>query len=191
MNTINLYEVHKYLDRQKNGSRINRFPVQCINKNELVETVQDAFGYELIDSYLSHLLNDQAIAYCEIDFKGIVVVIPEPADGVPPHIETVAVKKMHQRKGIGSDLMSVVLREHHKCNLRSELIPERRQANDMYLELFGTPQPFKNYQNILYNGYFMDHSESEVKKSIGYMRGRPDAFKKKLRAARRPELGIN
>lgn len=184
MNTINLYEVHKYLDRQKNGSRINRFPVQCINKNELVETVQDAFGYKVIDSYISSLLNNQAIAYCEIDFKGLVIVIPEPADGVPPHIKTVAVRKEHRYSGVGSDLMSIVLTEFPKSNLCSKPIPERQQANNMYHELFGEPQQFWNYQNTLYKGYFMNHSEAEVKKAIAYMKGRPDAFKKKLRAAK-------
>jgi len=152
---------------------------EAIEKN-LEGIVKDSFGMPVSGDYVPYLIQNNAQVYFMHEpgngIVGAAVVIENPAEGVPPHLVTLAVPAIYQHQGIGQDIMAELLRYYPKLNWRSK--PEREHAKTLYQKIKSDVEPFTAVDGIAYQGYFVNHTQEEKQKAIAYMAAQPAHFKK-------------
>jgi len=158
------------------GKENMKLPVRAFNKKILRQIIEDSFHAQLNEEYMPFLIENDAIAYMDLQYRGVAIVLPHPAGGVLPHLKTLAVLPEHQGNHIGKALMySVSEGYRRKLNWRSK--PDRK-ANKLYNELAGKGKLFTNVEGIPYFGYFINHTTKEKRAALDYMAKQPDSFEK-------------
>ena len=160
-----------------NGHSIVKYSVRNFNRKILKDVVESSFKCKLGDNYFSLVLQDNSIIYIEMKYKGLEVVVPNPGNGIPPHIRTLAVLPQHIRNGVGRDLVEAVSEDHHKFNLRT--LKENEKAIEFYSELIGKGVPFKAKNGMNFEGFFENHSTQEQTSALEYMARQPYFFDNK------------
>ena len=152
-------------------------------RKDLEGIVQDSFGKPVSGDYIPYLIQNNAHVYFvhnEMnEIIGAAVVIEKPAEGMPPHLVTLAVPSHKQRQGIGKDIMAELLKYYPKLNWRSK--PDREPAKMLYQGIIqgivGETSPFTAVDGLSYSGYFVNHTTKEKQKAITYMAAQPSHFK--------------
>ena len=156
-----------------------RGDVDDITEKDLVGIVEDSFGKPVSDDYIPYLIQNNAHVYFmhnEMnEIIGAAVVIEKPAEGMPPHLVTLAVPSHKQRQGIGKDIMAELLKYYPKLNWRSK--PDREPAKMLYQQLTKDIEPFTAVDGMPYNGYFVNHTPGEKQIAMKYMAAQPSHFK--------------
>ncbi|MBI2657791.1 GNAT family N-acetyltransferase [Candidatus Woesearchaeota archaeon] len=142
--------------------------------------VRDSFGVAVSDDYFPYLIQNNAQVYFVHEpgngMVGAAVVIENPAEGMPPHLVTLAVASAYKSQGIGKDIMAELLKYYPKLNWRSK--PDRMPARNLYRGITDDTAPFTAVDGINYNGYFVNHTPEEKQKATSYMAAQPSHFKK-------------